>query len=327
MKTHSARQSVLTYFLLLLVSSGLSFFLFMRNPWMESDLTTDSYIWYLEFSRSIFQPQSAYYAESVLLPLLAKILGLTKTLKLYKEFCGLLTLCILPIVSIFALRYFQSTIKTIIFIALFGLTFNYFQYYILGFSDPLTILLLVSAIFQRRVLPLFFLLTMAMLSHFSMAVISVAALLGLVISSPIINSSNRKHLVMGIVGAAIAGKLLLVLWYWQFHYQLQGRIDWALGKGYLFFWDRYASNLEGFWLTPGALFLVTYGLIMAYFLALRQFLFVSASIVALGIAYLALFWTVDGLRVFAVIIAAPYVYFLTAFIQSISDLLLPKHIS
>jgi hypothetical protein len=78
------RQEALTYFVLLITSSCLSLFLFMGNPWMKSDLNTDSYVWFLEFSRTIFQPQSAYYAESILLPLLARTFGATQTLLTYK---------------------------------------------------------------------------------------------------------------------------------------------------------------------------------------------------------------------------------------------------
>ena len=39
---------------------------------------------------------------------------------------------------------------------------------------------------------------------------------------------------------------------------------------------------------------------------------------ALALAYIALFWTIDGLRVFAVIIVAPYGYLLITFIQGAS---------
>ena len=314
----SSRAQTLIYLALLAVSLCLSLYLFLSNPWAASDLETDSYIWFLEFSRTIFQPQSAYYAESILLPLLAKILGATKALKTYKLLCGLFTICILPIISIFAQRYFQNLFKTLLFIVLFGLSFQYLQYYILGFPDPLTILLLVLAVFQKRLAAMFALLVLAMLSHFSMAALSVLGLVGLVYFSPNAGLDSRKKLVGIALAAIIAGKALLLAWYAVFHYQLLSRLDWALGKGYIFFLERYEINMAGFWLTPGIPFLALYFLIAAYFLMQKKFAYVFSAILALAIAYVALFWTVDGLRVFAVVIAAPFAYLLLSFINSLS---------
>jgi hypothetical protein len=315
-KTDSLIQVALTYFVLLLVSFGLSLFLFMRNPWMASDLNTDSYIWFVEFARSIFQAQSAYYAESILLPLIAKLLGATKTLMTYKLLCGLLTICILPITAIFAQRYFQNVLKTLLFIILFGFSFQYLQYYILGFPDPLTIILLLVAVFQKRPSAMFILLVLAMLSHFSMSALGALGLVGMLYFSP----SITKHSIQksaGVVIAAIAcGKVLLLVWYTVFHYQLLGRLDWALGKGHTFFVERYEADVIGFWLTPGIPLLTLYFLITIYFLMQKKYAFVFSALIAIAISYVALFWTVDGLRVFAVVIAAPYAYLLLSFIQS-----------
>jgi hypothetical protein len=289
----------------------------MRNPWLESDINSDSYAWFLEFSRSIFQPQSAYYAESILLPLLAKIFGATQTLITYKLLCGLLTICILPIIAIFAQRYFQNLYKTLLFIVLFGFSFQYFQYFILGFPDPLTILLLVLAVFQKRFGAMFALLVLAMLSHFSMAALSVIGFACLVYFSPNTCLDSRKKLIGIALAAILAGKALLLAWYAVFHYQLLGRLDWALGKGYIFFLERYETNMAGFWLTPGAPFLALYFFIAAYFLIQKQYTFVFSALFALLISYTALFWTVDGLRVFAVVIAAPLAFLLLSFINSL----------
>ncbi|MBU3631319.1 hypothetical protein [Polynucleobacter sp. AP-Melu-500A-A1] len=314
---NSVRKTALAYLILLFVSSCLSLFLFMRNPWLASDLNTDSYVWFLEFSRTIFQSQSAYYAESILLPLLAKILGATQTLITYKLLCGLLTVCILPITAIFAQRYFQNLFKTLLFIILFGLSFQYLQFYILGFPDPLTILLLVLAVFQKRLGVMFALLVLAMLSHFSMAALSVIGLIGLIYFSPNAVLYSQKKLVAISIAAILAGKAFLLAWYAVFHYQLLSRLDWALGKGYIFFLERYETNMAGFWLTPGIPFLALYFLIAAYFLMQKKFAFVFSALLALAITYVALFWTVDGLRVFAVVIAAPYAYLLLSFINSL----------
>lgn len=316
-KNHSLRQEGLTYFILLIVSSCLSYFLFMQNPWWQSDIDSDSYVWFLDFSRSIFQPQSAYYAESILLPLLAKILGATKTLVTYKVLCIFFTISILPISAIYAQRYFENVYQTLLFIGLFAVSFQYLQYYILGFPDPLTILLLVSAIFQKRLGVMFALLVFAMLSHFSMAALSVIALAGLVYCSPNAGFYSRNKLVGVAIASILTGKAILLVWYSLFNYKLLSRLDWALGKGYPFFLERYEANVMGFWLTPGALFLILYFLMAAYFLLKKRITFVLSALFTLAISYAALFLTIDGLRVFSVIIAAPYAYLLATFIQTI----------
>ena len=136
--------------------------------------------------------------------------------------------------------------------------------------------------------------------------------------SPNTSFYSQKKLVGTALAAILAGKALLLAWYAVFHYQLLSRLDWALGKGYIFFLERYETNTAGFWLTPGIPFLALYFLIAAYFLMQKKFAFVLTAIFSLAIAYVALFWTVDGLRVFAVVIVAPYAYLLLSFINSLS---------
>jgi hypothetical protein len=314
----SSKSSIWAYLVVAVAGLFMGAFLFSLNPWMKDDLRSDSYAWFLDFSRSIFQPQSAYYAESILLPLLAKLVGASRTLFTYKFFCGILTISILPVTAVFAQRYFQNLFKTLLFIVLFGLSFQYLQFYILGFPDPLTILLLVLAVLQKRLAAMFALLVLAMLSHFSMAALSVIGLTGLIYFSPNASSHSAKKFSSIALVAILVGKVILLTWYYLFHYQLASRLGWALNKGYPFFLERYEANMAGFWLTPGIPFLVLYGLISVYFLMRRQFLFVAAAMFALALAYLALFWTVDGLRVFAVVISAAYGYLWISFIQSIA---------
>jgi hypothetical protein len=252
-----------------------------------------------------------------LLPLIAKVIGVTKSLEAYKILCGIFTICILPVTAIFAQRYFLNLFKTLLFIVLFGFSFQYLQYYILGFPDPLTILLLVSAVFQKRLGTVFVLLVLAMLSHFSMAALSAIGLISLVYFSSNTGSYSRKKFVGVALAAILTGKALLLAWYGLFRYQLVSRLDWALDKGYQFFLERYEANIAGFWLTPGILFLVLYFLIAAYFLIQKKYAYVFSALFALLISYIALFWTVDGLRVFAVVIAAPFAYLLLSFINSL----------
>jgi len=192
------------------------------------------------------------------------------------------------------------------------------QYYILGFPDPLTILLLVLAVLQKRLGVVFALLVLAMLSHFSMAALSIIGLIGLVYFAPNSGIHSQRKIVGAALASILAGKAILLAWYAVFHYQLLSRVEWALGKGYTFFFERYQVNVMEFWLTPGIPFLVLYFLIAAYFLMQKKFTFVFTALLALVISYTALFWTVDGLRVFAVVIAAPFAYLLLSFINSLS---------
>jgi len=314
----SIKKSLLRILILVLSGLALGLYLFFSNPWLKSDFYSDSYSWFLDFSRAIFQPQSVYYAESILLPLIAKITGASKSLESYKTLCAIFTISILPIVAICAQFYFRNFYKTFFFIALFVFSYQYLQYYILGFPDPLTIVLLVSAVFQRRLSVLFILLVLAMLSHFSMAALSVVGLMSLVYFSPKAIYQHPKKMIGTQLAAILIGKLLLLVWFYVFHYQLQSRLDWALSKGYIFFWERYEANVMGFWMTPGGVFLTIFFLIAAYFLIQKRYAFVLASVFALAIAYVALFWTVDGLRVFSVVIAAPFTYLLMTFINSLS---------
>ena len=298
------------YAAIFLISLGLGAYLFFENPWLIADYQSDSYSWFVDFSRSIFQSQSAYYAESILLPLIGKLIGASRSIFFYKSLCAAITLGILPIAGVLALRYFQNFYKTLIFILLFGLSFQYLQFFILGFPDPLTIVLLLAAIFQRKASAVFCLASLALLSHFSMAAVGVLALLGLLYNSPDLMRATAKKYCGSLLISLLAGKLILLSWYWIFHYQLQSRVNLAV--------ERYQADVYGFWLTPGIAFLILYGLILSYFLIRRQFLFVLSGMTALALAYIALFWTVDGLRVFAVIIAAPYSYLLIVLIQSVS---------
>jgi hypothetical protein len=302
----------------------LSGYFFFGNPWLMADFHSDSYSWFVDFSQSIFQAQSAYYAESILLPLIGKIIGASRSIFLYKSLCATLTIGILPMTGVLAQRYFQSFYKALAFVVLFGFSFQYLRFFILGFPDPLTIALLLAAIFQRRAIAIFCFVTLALLSHFSMAALDVVALTALIYWAPIRSEIPvRKYCAVLLLSLA-AGKLILLGWYWVFGYQLQSRLNWALEKGYPFFQERYQADIQGFWMTPGILFLCLYGLILIYCLARSQFKFAVSAIVALVLAYVALFWTVDGLRVFAVIIAAPYGYLLITFIQSVNTQIILK---
>lgn len=314
------------YLALAAIGLLLGVYLFFQNPWMQPDLYSNSYSWFLDFAHTIFHKQSAYYAESILFPLIAKLTGQTYSLLSYKLLGAFLILSILPIAAILAQYYFRNFYQALIFIILFGATFQYLRFYILGYPDPLTILLLLTTVFQRRLGIIFILLTLAMLSHFSMAAIAVISLIGLVIFAPF-HSFGRVGSLLGVMIASIvAGKILLLSWYRLFHYQLTSRLDWVIEHGHVFFLERYNADISGFWLMLGAPFLILYALMLILFVIQRNYGFVFAAVFALGLAYSALFWTVDGLRIFAVIIVAPYTFILIQFIKSFDRYFLKRQI-
>ena len=62
---------------LIVFSSLFGAFIFFSNPSLTSFFNSyfDGDEWYAVFSQSIYQPNYAYIAESILLPLLAKVVG------------------------------------------------------------------------------------------------------------------------------------------------------------------------------------------------------------------------------------------------------------
>ena len=297
----------------------LSLTLFFSNPDLKNDFGGDAYGYFLEFSRSIFQANNAYYAESVLLPLLARLVRASQSIEAYQLLCALITISIIPICGLLILFRSKSILTSLIFICLFSFSFNYFRFYILGFSDPLTILLLTVAAFQVRCGPLFVFLVLAMLSHFSMAGLAAVGLAGLFYFSPQLKKQDRVRLALSCFLAVIAGRLLLATWYWLFEYNLVSRLGFIINKGFLFYSDQYQKNLEDFWLTPGSLFLSIYFFSLAYFICRRNIAFIFAALFSLAITYVGLFFTIDGLRIFSGLIAGPYVFLLAELVISISS--------
>jgi len=114
---------------------------------------------------------------------------------------------------------------------------------------------------------------------------------------------------------------MLAIWYLAFDYHPLGRLVWILNEGLESFMGRYQNDPIGFWLMPGVRFLSMYGALTIIFLFLRKWAFVLASLITLGFAYGALFVTVDGYRIFAVAIAAPYIWLIKEFILSFTQLL------
>ncbi len=157
-----------------------------------------------------------------------------------------------------------------------------------------------------------------------MALISIGGLVLLIVSTPTMSKTLRLSLASHLIAGLVVGRLLLAAWFYRFKYSLQTRFDWAIDFGLTGFVTRYQKNIFEFWLTPGLSFLIVFGLIVIWLFYKRWIRFTFAMVFCLISAYVALFLTVDGLRVFAVVICAPYILILRA---AVDQIFLNKRIS
>jgi hypothetical protein len=307
-----------TRVLFLIITLCVSLKLFFSGNSLPQSFESNSVDWYLNFSKEIFHPgyflKGAYFTESMLLPLLANSLGAAKSMVAYKLFCSLLTIAILPLLAILALRFFHSTLQSALLVLLTTLGYAYLYNFSLGFPDPLTIILLLACALERHPPKLLLWICLACLCHFSLALISIVCLLVILIGAPDLTPPERRKMALYILLGLIAGRSLLYTWFWAFDYHPISRLSWALDLGLDHFTQKYQTNMMSFWLTPGKLFLGVYFGVLFYLMLMRQWLLVVGSLAALLLAYAALFFTVDGYRIFAVIIAAPYIFLLRQFI-------------
>ncbi len=306
------------YLWLIVFSLALGLWLFFLNSQLSAafEVSEKNIEWYAIFSKNLFHPTTSYIAESILLPFVAKVLGANASTQSYRFLCALATISLLPLLAATAQRFFDSTAKAFLLVLIFGVSFTYLSNYWLGFPDPLTIALLLFTALQRRPVAMFFGALFAGLSHFSMSLFALSALFLPWMALRTVSKEARHAAFTAIGLGLVASRLLLALWFYLFEYRLTSRADFILDNGLSFFIDRYNQSPLAFWLVPGVIFLISYGLIIAYFLAKRKLLFASSLCGALGVAYLAHFLTVDGLRVFAVVISGAYVFMLAACIDA-----------
>ncbi len=305
------------YVLFAAIAGAYAFFL---NPSILESYREEWLSDYFDFSRSIYQSQKSYFAESLLLPWAALLLGASKHWLFYKLFGSFLNLLVLPVIAYAAAKYFNHAVKSWIFILVFLFTYRYLaETYYLGFPDPVTIMLLAGAAFQRKPILLFILVVLAAISHFSMTVVAIGALTMLVVTSPNFTKQYKITFIKYAVAALVLGKLLLTIWFYRFKYIPYSRLDWAIDYGLTSFVSRYQADISGFWLTPGIPFLCTFGLFVCIAILRRQVLFALAMLLALTGGYLALFFTIDGLRVFAVVTSAAYIFILKETIEQVFE--------
>ena len=298
--------------------------LLLQNPQFAMYFEPDNVGWYVKYSQTIFHPdhdaRTLYWGESILLPLLGKLLGASKSLASFKVFCCAIALSLLPTLAFFSLKTFRHYWQAVLMVALFATTFVWLREIGIGYPDPLTALLFIIVVFAPHPLILATAFSMAALSHFSMATVGATTLALMLWFSPILNSREQKKWAISALLGLGFGRLMLQLWYWHFDYlHVTGRVHWFFDRGPQFFLDLYLQNVWGFWTKPGILFLIIYACIMLYFIYKQKFFFAISAILTMGVAYGVMFCTLDGLREFAITIFAGYIYLLRTFVTAIGS--------
>lgn len=159
---------------------------------------------------------------------------------------------------------------------------------------------------------------LAALSHFSITLIAVIGLIPLLYYSPLLTKGKARKTIVYLIGGLLTGRGLFALWYWKFDYlHTTGRADYVIDLGLNFFISRYAQSPTQFWLTAQIACLVPYLLTTLYFAYLKKYHFCIAALFSLALAYTALFFTVDGYRIFATVIAGTYCYLLLCLVNQL----------
>jgi hypothetical protein len=267
---------------------------------------------YQQFSARIFDPQSRFYVESILVPLLGKFLGPSKSGYAYQMFTAIFQFAILPVTAVIFSRHIAD--KRIAFAALFlfAISFTWLRHYWLGFPDPVTILCLIVATTASSSRVTFLAAVLASLSHYTLT------LFALIAASATLATDTKRARPQGIsicrrvflfISALVIGKIILLLWFWVFKYTPAGRFSHVMDAQAGFFLKQYLDSPTRYWITPGLLFITVNLGIFFFLLAWKRSLAIG-QLSALAVAYICVFLSEDGLRIFSVVISASYVLLL-----------------
>ena len=306
------------YSIVIFCSALIGTYLFFRNPQITEFVAASSIDSpYVFLSQKIFEPNYSYVSESILLPLLAKLIGANNTVQTYSILCAALTLLILPTIAYINTNNLCCGKRSLLTVILFATTFEYLSKYWLGFPDPLTIICIATAVLSINPGTVFLATLLAGLSHFSMTTIAMLAYATLLCFSDQNKKSVKVDRLILIGLSIIISKFILIIWYQTFDYHLTSRVDIIFDYGVEFFITRYREQGIKFWLTPGGGFLATYFFIAFYFCVIGKLKFAIAMIFVLLLPYLAVFLTIDGLRVFAVTVCGAYLLALREFVVAV----------
>ena len=299
----------------LVIVMAMAFFVsgwaLFNNPSLTGLLEGDAQRieWYGVFASQIFHPYQTYISESVLLPLIAKVLGASASRSSWLVLCSIVSFLVIPILTAIATYQTNSTVKGLLFLLAVALLLN-LQNLPLGFPDPMTIMMLGIVAMQSRTIPLFLAAFFASISHFSLSIFSLFGL-GVLICCDVrsgLTVSDKKCRIYSLLLGALAGKIFVAIWHLLFNYHAESRLQWALNYGLQEFGARYAEDPWAFWLTPGIGFLIVYGFILCVLAWRKNLQLAIAGFVVLFIAYVANYLALDGVRFFTTAASASLVY-------------------
>jgi len=276
---------------------------------------------YVGYSQNIFHPdymaRVMYWGESILLPVIANLIGASKSKESFLFLCSVIYLCTLPIFSFLAYKRLNSLMMSFFFIVLLGFSFLNDGG---GSPDSLVILLLGIATLSRNYSVIFLAIVASCLAHFSLTFVAVAGLILLIYFSPLPNNPNSKKVIYVYIFGLMMGRGLLELWYWWFDYlNSSGRILYVYELGIDYFWQKYIQSKLSFWIAPGISFITIFMISNLFFLYKKNILFVLTSILSIAIAYIAMFFSLDGYRIFVVSVSASWIYILATFLYALKS--------
>lgn len=302
---------------LFLFSIFFSFFIFFQSDALPSSFDLENVSWYVDYSNKIFHPDSslkkAYFTESMLLPLIAKIVGANKSLHAYKLLCAAFQLMLIPLITLASLRRYHQLWKCYLLILTFGLSFALLKKIELGYPDPLTFILLTIATLSLNTQVIFISVVLSSLTHFTASSLSILGLVVCMLADE--SQPHRRRHVITLIYGVMFGKVFLWLWCICFGYT-PSRIDWVIDHGIGFFITNYRNSV--FWTIPGLPFLATFASILTYLFIKKKIRLFFSSIFCLGLAYLATFLSVDGIRIFSLVVFCCYLYLIFTVIQKIN---------
>jgi hypothetical protein len=284
-----------------LVGFLLSGYMFFNSTWsfeLYLDQNGKGYLasnyWHL--AQSIFSPQKAFYAESILWPLLARLLGASEDFFTFQMLSGFLFLSLLPIIFLTSRIAILSNVGYVIGIFFFVISLNYFYNPVLGAPDPLVIIFILMMCISRSKMIIAYSI-LGVLAHFHVMALAILALAPMYLLKDSRKKKNIQYLFYMALGLIIA-KVIITGWSIIFLYNIFDRADFIIEKGLDFFTGRLLEAPFHFLYSPGPYFLFTSLAILFIVIFKRAYWIFLAYLWALLISYCAHFVTLDGLRVF-----------------------------